>query len=446
MKHSSLSSNHNLEKTPNWQLLILSNGHGEDIIAGRIIEELRKLPSAPDIFALPIVGEGHTYQSLNIPRIGEVKTMPSGGFIYMDRSQLVQDIQSGLIKLTWNQIQAVRTWVKCQRKLGNHQGIVAVGDIIPLLFAAISGANYAFVGTAKSEYYVRDKTSILRRNSHKSWWENFSGSIYHPWERWLMSRRPCRAVFPRDTLTTEILRRWPIPAFDAGNPMMDGLEPSSNTPQFLDSNLNYPLIVTLLPGSRTGEAYNNWEMIMVAISSLMEGLHQQKIIFLGAIAPGLDQGILSESLKIQGWENHHSSPIAIKDPHALVFKQKNAYLILTQTSYNECLHWAHLAIAMAGTATEQFVGLGKPVIAFPGKGPQYNPNFAEAQSRLLGVSLILLDHPREVPKTVVNLFQNPDFFQEIATNGWERMGKPGAAKRIAECLELRLGSPNQSRT
>ncbi|MCZ2201624.1 lipid-A-disaccharide synthase-related protein [Cylindrospermopsis raciborskii] len=446
MKHSSLSSSHNLEKTPNWQLLILSNGHGEDIIAGRIIEELRKLPSAPDIFALPIVGEGHTYQSLNIPRIGEVKTMPSGGFIYMDRSQLVQDIQSGLIKLTWNQIQAVRTWVKCQRKLGNHQGIVAVGDIIPLLFAAISGANYAFVGTAKSEYYVRDKTSILRRNSHKSWWENFSGSIYHPWERWLMSRRPCRAVFPRDTLTTEILRRWPIPAFDAGNPMMDGLEPSSNTPQFLDSNLNYPLIVTLLPGSRTGEAYNNWEMIMVAISSLMEGLHQRKIIFLGAIAPGLDQGILSESLKIQGWENHHSSPIAIKDPHALVFKQKNAYLILTQTSYNECLHWAHLAIAMAGTATEQFVGLGKPVIAFPGKGPQYNPNFAEAQSRLLGVSLILLDHPREVPKTVVNLFQNPDFFQEIATNGWERMGKPGAAKRIAECLELRLGSPNQSRT
>ena len=97
---------------------------------------------------------------------------------------------------------------------------------------------------------------------------------------------------------------------------------------------------------------------------------------------------------------------------------------------------------MAGTATEQFVGLGKPVIAFPGKGPQYNPNFAEAQSRLLGVSLILLDHPRQVPKTVSNLFQNPDFFQEIATNGWERMGKPGAAKRIAECLEVRLGLPN----
>jgi len=449
MKHSSLPLDHTLEKSPNWQLLILSNGHGEDIIAGRIIEELKKLPSAPDIFALPIVGEGHTYQSLNIPRIGDVKTMPSGGFIYMDSSQLVQDIQSGLIQLTWKQIQAVRIWVKCQRKLGNHQGILAVGDIIPLLFAAISGANYAFVGTAKSEYYVRDKTGLLRRNSQKSWWENFSGSIYHPWERWLMSGRRCRAVFPRDTLTTEILRRWPIPAFDAGNPMMDGLEPSSNTPQFLDSNLQksdsyYPLIVTLLPGSRTGEAYNNWEMIMVAISGLMESLHGQKIIFLSAIAPGLDEAILSESLKIQGWENHHSSPIAIRDPHALVFKQRNAYLLLTKTSYNECLHWAHLAIAMAGTATEQFVGLGKPVIAFPGKGPQYNPNFAEAQSRLLGVSLILLDHPRQVPKTVSNLFQNPDFFQEIATNGWERMGKPGAAKRIAECLEVRLGSPNQS--
>ncbi|EFA74022.1 Putative uncharacterized protein [Raphidiopsis brookii D9] len=444
MKHS---SNHKLEKTPHWQLLILSNGHGEDIIAGRIIEQLRKLPSAPDIFALPIVGEGHTYQSLNIPCIGDVKTMPSGGFIYMDKSQLVQDIQSGLIQLTCKQIRAVRTWVKCQKKLGNHQGILAVGDIVPLLFAAISGPNYAFVGTAKSEYYVRDKTGLLRRNSQKSWWENFSGSIYHPWERWLMSRRRCRAVFPRDTLTTEILRRWPIPAFDAGNPMMDGLEPSSNTPQFLDSNLNYPLIITLLPGSRTGEAYNNWEIIMVAISGLMEILPQRKIIFLGAIAPGLDQAILSESFKKSRLgKSSLIPPLLLGIPMLLVFKQRNAYLLLTQTSYNECLHWAHLAIAMAGTATEQFVGLGKPVIAFPGKGPQYNPNFAEAQSRLLGVSLILLDHPRQVPETVANILQNPDFFQEIATNGWERMGKPGAAKRIAECLKMRLGSPNQSRT
>ena len=39
---------------------------------------------------------------------------------------------------------------------------------------------------------------------------------------------------------------------------------------------------------------------------------------------------------------------------------------------------------MAGTATEQAIGLAKPVIQIEGKGPQFTKSFAEAQRRLLG--------------------------------------------------------------
>ena len=39
---------------------------------------------------------------------------------------------------------------------------------------------------------------------------------------------------------------------------------------------------------------------------------------------------------------------------------------------------------MAGTAAEQAIGLGKPVIQIEGKGPQFTKSFAEAQRRLLG--------------------------------------------------------------
>ena len=39
---------------------------------------------------------------------------------------------------------------------------------------------------------------------------------------------------------------------------------------------------------------------------------------------------------------------------------------------------------MAGTASEQAIGLGKPVIQIEGKGPQFTKSFAEAQRRLLG--------------------------------------------------------------
>ncbi len=107
------------------------------------------------------------------------------------------------------------------------------------------------------------------------------------------------------------------------------------------------------------------------------------------------------------WQTYPESPIPLSDPNALIFKQKDAYLLLTQQAYNECLHWGDVAIAMAGTATEQFIGLGKPAIAIPGGGPQYNPAFAEAQSRLLGPSLILVEQPSEVATVLPSLLKNP---------------------------------------
>ncbi|WP_414576843.1 lipid-A-disaccharide synthase-related protein [Anabaena sp. CCY 9402-a] len=421
------------------QLLVLSNGHGEDVIAVRILQELLQQSNPPDIFALPLVGEGRAYQQLDIPLIGAVRTMPSGGFIYMDGRQLARDVKGGLVQLTWSQIQAMRRWVRSQKKLGNKNAILAVGDIVPLLFAFMSGAKYAFVGTAKSEYYVRDEVGILARKSKAAKWENFSGSIYHPWERWLMSRRRCRAVFPRDGLTTQILNQWQIPAFDVGNPMMDGLEARFNTQQ---QEIARPLGITLLPGSRAPEAYKNWEIIMVAVSALMGSFREENsfipsssnVVFLGAIAPNLDLSILAQTVQSQGWQTSTESPLPLPDDTAVIFQQRNAYIILTQQAYNECLHWGDVAIAMAGTATEQFIGLGKPAIAIPGEGPQYNPGFAEAQSRLLGLSLILVPEPGQVAQEVRSLFTYPDRLHIIAENGRRRMGKPGAAARIAECL------------
>jgi uncharacterized protein (TIGR03492 family) len=439
---------------PQLQLLVLSNGHGEDAIATRILRSLQQLPHPPSIFALPLVGEGYAYQKLDIPVIGSVQTMPSGGFVYMDGRQLMRDVKGGLIKLTLKQIQATQSWVKAQKQAGNRSAILAVGDIVPLLFAWVSGANYAFVGTAKSEYYVRDESGLLKRTNKGAYWENFSGSIYHPWERWLMTRRRCRAVFPRDSLTTEILQKMHVPAFDMGNPMMDGLEPSFPTHRFYNTNIEHeeiirPLVVTLLPGSRIPEAYDNWEQIMVAMSSIMGNMREPNyaghtsgnVLFLGAIAPNLDSHIFTQAMTNQGWHPHPLAefPIKFSDNQALTFKNKNAYLILTQNAYNDCLHLADAALAMAGTATEQFVGLGKPAFTIPGQGPQFTPGFAEAQSRLLGDSIILVKEAADIGKQIRTFFAHPDKFHVVAKNGLRRMGKPGAAERIAQCIIDKFG-------
>ena len=93
---------------------------------------------------------------------------------------------------------------------------------------------------------------------------------------------------------------------------------------------------------------------------------------------------------------------------------------------------------MAGTATEQFVGLGKPAIIIPGEGPQFTEVFAEAQTRLLGCSVILVEQPQQVASIIQSLLQDAERLQAIAENGRRRMGASGAAARIANCLQKNL--------
>ena len=107
---------------------------------------------------------------------------------------------------------------------------------------------------------------------------------------------------------------------------------------------------------------------------------------------------------------------------------------MTNQAFNDCLALGNIAIAMAGTATEQFVGLGKPAIAIPGEGPQFTPTFANNQQRLLGRSLIIVENPIEIPEILRSLLLNSEQLKLIAENGKRRLGQPGASRRIAQYL------------
>ena len=147
--------------------------------------------------------------------------------------------------------------------------------------------------------------------------------------------------------------------------------------------------------------------------------------------------IFTQFLMYKGWisQSITASKFPLNDLHRLVFNQHQTTLILTQHSYKDCLQMADLAIAMAGTATEQFVGLGKPAITIPGNGPQFTLNFAKKQTYLLGESVILVNYPQQVPTVINYLLRNPKKLQRIADNGRKRLGASGSAKRIAQCLK-----------
>jgi uncharacterized protein (TIGR03492 family) len=398
-------------------LLCLSNGHGEDAIAVRVLKALKQLSNPPNLAALPLVGEGVAYYKAGIKVLGPTQAMPSGGFIYMDQRQMWSDLKAGLLGLTLGQWQTLRSWAN------NGGKIFAVGDVVPLAMAWASGADYAFLGTAKSEYYLRNDTDRLPgRPSLEGW----GGSIYLPWERWLMGHRRCRHAFVRDQLTADYLQRCGVAADYVGNPMMDGLEVDAPTLSRLTTSFlpdQRVLSLVLIPGSRAPEAFDNWQRILVALESVAQTFPDRQLRLLGAIAPGLNLAVLSDILQEHQWQ-----PLAGAYPS---FSRGKAQLILTQDAFAECLHLADAAIATAGTATEQAVGLGKPVFTLPGEGPQFTYAFAEAQLRLLGPSIQMINDPTQTGPTLSQCLGDSNRLQAIHANGQRRMGPPGAAREIA---------------
>lgn len=399
------------------KVLCISNGHGEDGIAVRVLKALHQLPDTIETAAMPIVGEGEAFQKAGIALLGPTQTLPSGGFIYMDGRQLAQDVRSGLVQLTWSQLQTAKAWAQ------KGGFIFAVGDVVPLAIASLSGAPYTFLGTAKSEYWLRDEAGPL---PNRPWFEGWSGSVYLPWERWLMGRHRCRKVFVRDSITAERLQQFGIPAVYAGNPMMDGLEPdAAKLVRLTDKSkaLVPALTLALLPGSRSPEAERNWAQILQAVDGVAAVYPDKPLQFFAAIASSLDLAPFHQSLIEAGWT-----------PQASLYStyvKGSACLQIAQAAFAECLELAEGAIATAGTATEQLVGLGKPAFTFPGQGPQFTRTFAQVQARLLGSSLQLVDTPSAVGSAVKTLFENPERLQAARLNGQRRMGLAGGCNAIA---------------
>lgn len=388
------------------QLLVISNGHGEDQVAVRILQALIQAQPKLQIAVLPMVGQGLAYQTQHVSYLVKGKVFLSGGFW---GREFGQDLQDGFMGFTLQQIRAMQQW--------SRQGgaVLAVGDIVPLTLAWWSGLPYAFVGTAKSEYYRGSPSPYLR------------SSIYWPWERWLMAHKQCRGVFPRDRITATTLQRWSMPVFDCGNPMMDDLEPQGHLPE-----LPPGCKILLLPGSHTPEVFRNWELMISAIADLHQ--MQQKYVFLGAISPGIDGLPLQETLVKYGWTPQEDTAF----PY---YQHQHHSLLLVPNGFRDCLSAANIVVGMAGTATEQAVGLGKPVITMPGHGPQFTAQFAAVQAQLLGPSIYQIKTPEELPHMLSVVQEQDRHPQGWIENGRHRMGLPGASAKIAQTLHQCLLNP-----
>jgi uncharacterized protein (TIGR03492 family) len=386
----------------NKKVLFISNGHGEDLNASEVLKALRAKYPDIQVAALPMVGEGNAYRKLGVEIIAPTLSLPSGGFVYMDKRQLLTDVQKGLIKLTWQQIKSARAYTK------NCDLVFATGDIVPLAIARLTGCPYtAFIVSSSAHYENRMKPPFFMD--------------------WIMRSPLCQTIFTRDAFTAQLMQQQGVSkALFAGYPIMDVLERSG-----IDLELQSEIpTIALLPGSRLPEAAHNLGMMLDLVMAIASEFTHNPVQFRAALVPKMmSPEILRAIAQDHGW--------IFEPPHKLTCQQIE--VVCYDNAFADILHQCHLVIGMAGTAVEQAVGLGKPVIQILGQGPQFTYSFAEAQMRLLGISVQTIGKTsatqtllQEAAHNVKLTLHDSEYLQSCHLNGIERVGLKGGSTRIAE--------------
>lgn len=381
---------------PQADILFLSNGHGEDEIAGLILDQLARTDEdRARIAAWPMVGNGERYTSRGITTFGPRNSLPSEGFGTVSLAAFLRDLRAGFVGTYLSQARFAR------RLSGSARVAIAIGDIVPLAAALISGLPTRFYSSAKSAHY--------------------GGTDGHnALERALMRR--AERVLVRDARTARQLGINGVRAAFTGNPMMDGVAGADGTALRAPGRLT----LALIPGTRA-DALANARLLLeaTAASGQVHGLL--------TAAPGFDLCAFSNSLP-DGWRDAETAGTLLELIH-----NSGATASVPVGQFGEALAACDMAIGMAGTGNEQAVGLGLPLIAVPGAGNQ-GIAFHRMKTRYFGAAAIsVAPEAVAIAETVRTLADDPDRRAAMAKAGRALMGSPGASAAIAEEIRARAG-------
>lgn len=380
-------------------LLVVCNGRGEDYIAARVLERLAAIAPEVSASAFPLVGTGDQLAAAGVDVVGPRRAMPSGGFTMHSPGVLWRDLRAGLLDLTIRQAAFLRRQ--------KPDAVFVVGDVYAQAQAALVPAPRRVLQTLVSAHHAGGGPAVLRY---------FMEGFRAP-ELWLMRRAD--KVYARDAATARLLTRAGVRAAHLGNPMMDGL---AAPPLVAGDDVRAP-VVALLPGSR-GQAERSVELMRLALSLSAP--------VVGLVAWTADR----VPSRPEGWEAEDA-----RVPGVLAaWRQGEARLWWTRDRFASVLAAADAVIGTAGTANEQAVGLGLPVVAFP-VPPFYGEPYMRNQKRLLEGALLTTEAEPERIAAMLRLALTDAGVRERARRtGVERMGGPGASRALAEDLAAWLGA------
>ncbi|MEO0867384.1 MAG: lipid-A-disaccharide synthase-related protein [Cyanobacteria bacterium J06642_11] len=387
------------------KLLFISNGHGEDNHSSHIIRSLRELAPNINIAAAPIVGEGHAYRNIQVPIISPTLTLPSGGFTYTNRLRLINDIRAGLLTSTWRQLQAVRRYApQCDL-------VFATGDVVGQCFAYLSGKPFiSFTSPLSAMYEGTLKLDLVLKAVLKS--------------------PRCLTLFSRDAYTAQDYQKQGFTKAQFGGiPSLDRLKPKGKD---LQLDPNHPMMA-LLPGSRIPEAMRNLKLLLGLVVEIAQ--QNPQVQFRAALVPDVIADLQAVATSV-GWQCDGHTLNYLSDEGTPI-----ATVLCSSDAFSDIVCSSTLVLGMAGLAVDQAMAIGKPILQIPGAGPQFTYAFAEAQDRLLGLSVKTIGTEpatpailKEASQYAVQVIEDSDYLQACIANGQERFGPFGASYRIAQVI------------
>ncbi|KEF40898.1 MAG: hypothetical protein ER33_14415 [Cyanobium sp. CACIAM 14] len=397
-----------MPRSPAPRILLISNGHGEDLNGGLIADGLRQCEPGVQLSALPIVGAGEAYRRRGIPLLHEGRPLPSGGMVYQGLN-LWKDLAAGWLQQTLAQL-----WIAW--RLGRPFDLaVSVGDHVPLIFALLTGRPTAVFLVSTSSFYE----GRLRLS---------------PLTRWGCRRRRVKLVLTRDAFTARDLQAQGLAkALFRGYPIMDLPPPDPLQAARLEGTHT----LALVPGSRFPEALHNLVLMLRLCDRLGVRAADRPWRFLVPAVDSPHWRDLEPMAAAAGWK---------LDDQVLHSADGALEVRLLPGALPSILAASDLVVGMAGTAVEQAVGYGLPVVQLVGRGPQFTYAFAESQNRLLGPTVHTVgrrpagaDDLQEAAGLILRLLADSSLRERCAQAALERVGAPGGSRRIAQALLETLG-------
>jgi len=375
-------------------ILFTSMCYSEDRNANLIGFELRKLTGEGFHYkGASYISEGEAYRKNGIDLVFSSHSLKTGGFVTESPKAFLTELFSGSVGIPLRFVKAIKP---LQERL---RFVLVVGDVyfVWLVRRAFKNVPIAFYVHSKSRYI----------------------EPHYKIEEWYL-RKATDIVIGRDEVTAEYFRSKNIDAVSFGNVIMDNLHSEGVE---IERKPSLPTI-GILPGTRA-EAYENFFLILESLLPLAD---KQPINVIAAVVDSLSDEKLSDYGKNRGWKLEKGN-----QQNYLVKGYIRAGLV--RRAFVDTVQASDVIVGLSGAGNEQAAGLGKPVISFVGSGHQTSKRRLEEQSRLMGDSLWYLKEGAEgVPHAVMRLLQDKQEYERRVAIGRERMGKPGAAQRIAEFL------------